>query len=99
MIHLFFIQLRLFERLFPLDFVSIILGLPFLVYNCIIFNHEAYTVIDKSSNFDLLHPLPPLKLKAPKHKLKDLFKQVWQEWELLITELNMVCSNQLLHTK
>jgi len=37
--------------------MPIILGLPFLIHNCIITDHAAHTCIDKVSNYDLLNPL------------------------------------------
>jgi hypothetical protein len=77
----------------------VILGLPFLVHNRIIVDHECRTVIDKASNFDLLNPVPPLKAKPPKRKLKDLFKQVQADHKLMVSELNMVCSNRLINIK
>jgi hypothetical protein len=37
----------------------VLLGMPFLSHNHIVINHEARTAVDKSTGFDLLHPLPP----------------------------------------
>jgi len=37
-----------------------ILSLPFLAHNNIVVDASAHTVINKNSDFDLLHPLPPL---------------------------------------
>ena len=38
--------------------VPVILGLPFLIHNCIVTDHAAHTCIDKNLNYDLLNPLP-----------------------------------------
>jgi hypothetical protein len=44
---------------------DVILG-PFLSHNNIMIDHNARTAIDKTSNFDLLHPTPREIPKAPK---------------------------------
>src|SRR5271155_2151893 len=54
---------------------EILLGLPFLVHNKIVVDHDARTAIDKSSNFDLLNVIrvtrPTVnKPLSPKQKYK-----------------------------
>jgi hypothetical protein len=76
-----------------------ILGLPFLVHNNIVVDAAACTVIDKKCNFDLLHPsaLPPPP--PPKPKLHEFFKQLQEDWKLMVAELNMVCCDRRRHTE
>jgi hypothetical protein len=70
----------------------VILGLPFLSHNNIVIDHAARTAIDKTSNFDLLNPVPPPPPPPPKTKLKDLFQQVQQAQKLMVAELKWVLS-------
>jgi hypothetical protein len=56
--------------------VPVILGLPFLSHNNIMIDHAARMVIDKITDFDLLHPPPPPTPKVPKLKLKEFFLQL-----------------------
>ncbi|THU85143.1 hypothetical protein K435DRAFT_869578 [Dendrothele bispora CBS 962.96] len=56
-----------------------ILGLPFLSHNKLVIDHDARTVIDKSSGFDLLNPVPssPVPLpdtRSPKARRIDICK-------------------------
>jgi hypothetical protein len=60
-----------------------ILGLPFLAHNNIVVDVSARTAIDKNTNFDLLHPVPPPPPKPPKQKLKDFFKELQQDRKLM----------------
>jgi hypothetical protein len=76
-----------------------ILGLPFLAHNNIVVDASARTAIDKNTNFDLLHPVPPSPPKPPKQKLKDFFKELQQDRKLMIAKLNMVCNDRLRHTQ
>ena len=74
-----------------------ILGLPFLLYNDIIVDAAAHTVIDKKCGFDLLHPmLPPVR--PVRKQLKQFFKELQQDRKCMVAELNMVCHDRLLHT-
>jgi hypothetical protein len=76
-----------------------ILGLPFLAHNNIVVDASARTAINKNTNFDLLHPVPPSPPKPPKQKLKDFFKELQQDRKLTVAELNMVCNDRLRHTQ
>jgi len=41
-----------------------ILGLPFLVHNDIVVDAAAHTVIDKKCGFNLLYPVPSVKVES-----------------------------------
>ena len=51
----------------------VILGIPFLLYNQIVIDHESWTIVDKEYGFNLLHPVAPTIPAPPKEKLKDFF--------------------------
>jgi hypothetical protein len=72
----------------------VILGLPFLVHNNIVVDHAARTVIDKTSNFDLLNPVGPPPAPPPKKKLKELFLDLKENRKLMVAELKMVCAER-----
>ena len=44
---------------------NILLGLPFLVHNKIVIDHEAHTAVDKSSGFDLLNENTSCRVVTP----------------------------------
>lgn len=46
---------------------NILLGLPFLVHNKIVIDHESRTAIDKSCGFDLLHENTTCRTALPLH--------------------------------
>jgi len=73
----------------------IILGLPFLSHNHIVIDHHARTAIDKTTGFDILHPVPLPPLAPLKKKLKEFFSELQQDHKLLVAELNMVCAERL----
>jgi hypothetical protein len=75
---------------------EILLGLPFLVHNEIVVDHEARTAIDKTCNFDLLNltrcPRPTVKRPlSPKQK----YNRVIKFRKLMLTELKLRCAQQL----
>jgi Aspartyl protease len=72
----------------------VILGLPFLVHNNIVIDHAARTVIDKTSNFDLLNPVGLPLAPPPKKKLKEFFLDLKENCELMVAELKMVCTER-----
>src|ERR1700720_4163413 len=77
----------------------VVLGLPFLAHNKIVIDHDARTVIDKTTNFDLLNPKPVPPPPAPKKKLKDFFHNLQEDRKLMVAELKMVCHEQKLKLK
>jgi hypothetical protein len=50
-------------------------------------------VIDKESNFDLLHPAPKPKPKPPIKKLRQIFNEIQADRKLLAAELKWVCAD------
>ena len=79
---------------------NILLGLPFLVHNKIVIDHEARTAIDKTCGFDLLHEdtsfrqaKTPTVILSPKQKRLLILKQK----KLLLSELKLKCSERLHH--
>ena len=50
--------------------MPIILGLPFLIHNSIICDHEQRSCFHKKTGYNLLHPTPVLPPSPPKIKLK-----------------------------
>ena len=69
----------------------VILGLPFLKHNKIVIDHDQRTAIDKTTGFDLLNPSICAPPKAPKKKLKDIFKEVTTNRKAVALELQNVC--------
>jgi hypothetical protein len=78
--------------------VPMILGMPFLSHNNIVVDASARSAVDKKSGFDLLNPVIP-KTPIPKKKLKDFYKELKADRQLMVAELNMVCHEQKLRTK
>jgi hypothetical protein len=81
---------------------QILLGLPFLVHNKIVIDHEARTAIDKTCGFDLLNdvhiPRPIFnKMLSPKEKRLQSFRLIQKHRKLLLSELKIRCSNRLDH--
>jgi hypothetical protein len=72
----------------------ILLGLPFLVRNNIVIDHAARTVIDKVLQFDLVNPQPRAAPPPPKPKLRDIFKKITANHELMKKELKAVCAER-----
>lgn len=54
--------------------MPIILGLPWLIHNKIVTDHDARTCVDKITNYDLLNPPPILPPPPPKLKVKEQIK-------------------------
>lgn len=57
--------------------VPVLLGLPFLVHNQIIIDHELRTTVNKGAKFNLLHPMPrhdSTKAKSPKAKCDETLR-------------------------
>ena len=71
--------------------VPVLLGLPFLVDNNIVIDHTEWTVIDKTSGFNLLNPTQLELPVLPKRKLKDIFTEVMATWKLVAAELKLAC--------
>ena len=77
---------------------NILLGLPFLVHNKIVIDHEARTAVDKTCGFDLLNEnsscrfAPPVSpIVSPKQKVLLIFKQK----KILLSELKLKCAERL----
>ena len=75
--------------------MPIILGLPFLIHNCIITNHAARTCIDKLSNYDLLNPLPVSPPPPRKPRLREQLAETKVDKKLMLSELMLVCNDRL----
>src|SRR6202522_1756321 len=74
---------------------EILLGLPFLVHNKIVVDHDARTAIDKSSSFDLLNVTrvarPTINRPlSPKQK----YKRVLNFRKLMLKELKIRCAQR-----
>jgi hypothetical protein len=79
---------------------NILLGLPFLVHNKIVIDHEARTATDKSCGFDLLHENTTCRIaKPPTINLSPKQKRlvIWKQKKLLLSELKLKCSERLQH--
>jgi Aspartyl protease len=72
----------------------VILGLPFLAHNSIVVDHSARTAIDKTQNFDLLHPTVCLPPPPPKKRLHQVFNDIKDNRKLMLAELKMVCAER-----
>jgi hypothetical protein len=79
---------------------SILLGLPFLVHNKIVIDHDSRTAIDKTCGFDLLNEnsssrvAPPIqKVLSPKQKRLLILKNKKD----LLCELKLKCAERLQH--
>lgn len=79
---------------------NILLGLPFLVHNKIVIDHEARTAVDKSCGFDLLNEntfcrsrIPPSNNLSPIQKRKI----IWKHKKNLLCELKIKCVERLRH--
>jgi hypothetical protein len=71
-----------------------VLGLLFLVHNDIVVDHAVHTVIDKTSDFDLLNPVGPPLAPLLKKKLKEFFLDLKENQKLMVAELKMVCAER-----
>ena len=79
--------------------MPIILGLPWLIHNKIVTNHDARTCIDKITNYDLFNPPPILPPPPPKLKVKEQIKNTKADKKLVLAELMMVCNDRLKNLK
>lgn len=79
---------------------NVLLGLPFLVHNKIVIDHESRTAVDKSCGFDLLNEnsscrvaTPLFKPLSPKQKRLLILKYKKD----VLTELKLKCAQRLHH--
>jgi len=79
--------------------MPIILGLPFLIHNTIVTDHEACSCIDKWLNYNLLNPLPVSPPPPPKPHLKEQLKELKADKKLVLVELMMVCNTHFKNHK
>ncbi|KAJ7718298.1 hypothetical protein DFH07DRAFT_784980 [Mycena maculata] len=75
----------------------IILGLPWLQKNHIVIDHNARTVVDKRSLFDLMNPPEPKTAPAPRPKLRERLRETDREHKTMLKELNAVCDSRRQH--
>jgi len=73
--------------------VLVILGLPFLIQNTIVTDHAAHSCIDKTTNYNLLDPLPVSPPAPPKPRLCEQLKETKANKKLALAELLMVCND------
>lgn len=76
----------------------VILGLPILLPNKIVIDHEKQTVIAKDSRFDLLNPKLPSSLCATK-KIKENFHDLQEACKVMVAALKMVCEKRACKIK
>ena len=79
---------------------SILLGLPFLVHNKIVIDHDSRTAIDKNCGFDLLNENTTCRATAPPHKnLSPKQKRllILKHKKNVLIELKLKCSQRRLH--
>ena len=77
---------------------SILLGLPFLVYNKIVIDHDARTAVDKSCGFDLLNENTTCRVatpSSPKLSPKDKRLLILKLKRNVLSELKLKCSQRL----
>lgn len=74
--------------------MPVILGLPFLIHNTIVTDHAACSCIDKSTNYNLLNPLPISPPPSPKPRLCEQLKETKADKKLVLSELLMVCNDR-----
>ena len=64
--------------------MPVILRLPFLIHNTIVTDHAARTCIDKTSNYDLLNPLPVFPPPPPKPRLHEQLAETKADKKLML---------------
>ena len=79
--------------------VPVILGLPFLIHNCIVTDHAAHICIDKNLNYDLLNPLPVSPPPPHKPRLKQQIADTKVDKKLMLSELMLVCNDHFKNHK
>jgi hypothetical protein len=76
------------------------LGLPFLVHNKIVIDHESRTAIDKSCGFDLLNENTTCRTVLPLHNKDSPIQKrlkILKHKKNLLCELKITCAEHLHH--
>jgi hypothetical protein len=70
---------------------DVLLGLPWLVANQIVIDHAERSCIDKTTGFDLLHPVCPPRAPIPKPKVREAYNTIMNNRRKTLDELKAVC--------